>query len=299
MNNSSWAQTKHRLGLWTAAILRDVFGDTGDGRFGILMYHRFSDVSGASTAPTWNVTPARFREQLQGLLSRGFKAISLDQALELASAGKPFPKKAFVVTIDDGYENVYTRAWPILRELKVPATLFLPTEFLGSGEPFPFDDWQDKGSDQVSPDSWRPMTIDQCRELQREGTISLGAHTHSHLDFRGQPSEFAADLAKNFYYLRDAFGIERPTFAFPYGTKKRGFAGGALTEAVRTSGAVCALTTEAVTNHPRRDVFDWGRFEAEGQDTAATLAGKLSGWFNSLQRVSRAMKTPVPEAPAV
>jgi peptidoglycan/xylan/chitin deacetylase (PgdA/CDA1 family) len=289
MNDSSWAQTKHRLGLWTAAILRDVFGETASDRFGILMYHRFSEIPNTGSPPTWSVTPPRFREQLQGLLSRGFKAIPLDQAIELAANDKPFPKKAFVVTIDDGYENVYTHAWPILRELKVPATLFLPTEFLGARDPFPFDDWQDKGNEHITPESWRPMTIDQCRELQREGTITLGAHTHSHLDFRGKPSEFAADLAKNLYYLRDVFGIEQPTFAFPYGTKSAGFAGGALTEAVRSSGATCALTTEAVTNSPRRDVFDWGRFEAEGQDTAATLAGKLSGWFNSLQRVTRAV----------
>lgn len=298
MADKSWAQTKHQLGLWTAALLRDMFGEKADGRFGILMYHRFAEHRGGGAQPTWNVTPARFREQLEGLLNRGFTAISLAQAIEMAARRQRMPAKTFVVTIDDGYECVYTQAWPILRELKIPATVFLATAYLGTNEPFPCDDWSCKGSHSVAAEGWRPMSLEQCREMHSEGTIALGAHTHTHQDFRNRVAEFAADLGKNVYFLRDAFGIERPPFAFPYGTKSTGFAGGALTEAARAAGVSCALNTESVMADVARDPFDWGRFEAESDDTAATLAGKLTGWFSTLHKFTRVMESPdVPAQP--
>ncbi len=43
------------------------------------------------------------------------------------------------VTFDDGFETVYRHAWPVLQELRIPATVFLNTAYLDSPEPFPFD----------------------------------------------------------------------------------------------------------------------------------------------------------------
>jgi peptidoglycan/xylan/chitin deacetylase (PgdA/CDA1 family) len=43
-----------------------------------------------------------------------------------------------VVTFDDGWRDNYTNAWPILKEYDIPATIFLPTDFIGTGELFWF-----------------------------------------------------------------------------------------------------------------------------------------------------------------
>ncbi|QDU93059.1 polysaccharide deacetylase family protein [Lignipirellula cremea] len=247
--------------------------------FGILMYHRVAEQPRGLPEPTWNVTPARLREQLSGLRERGFEPWSLGQALDAYEAGEPIPRKAFVVTFDDGYENNITLALPILQELQVPATIFLATQYLDSVDPFPSDDWTMAGSRRAPLDSWRPLSTEQCLELQASGLIELGAHTHSHGDFRGRPKALRHDLAICFEVLRNKFGIEHPTFAFPYGTVRLGFAGGSLAEAAREAGARCGLSTESELIGPERNPFEWGRFTAEQKDTAATLAGKLGGWF--------------------
>ena len=52
----------------------------------------------------------------------------------------------FAITFDDGFENNYVNAWPVLKELNLPATIFVATKYLDSDVPFPFDDWSAAGS---------------------------------------------------------------------------------------------------------------------------------------------------------
>src|SRR6266436_5523792 len=98
-----------------------------NGWSGILMYHRITKQPRGMLSPTWNVTPKKFEEQLSGLLASGFRAIGLRDLLEAVRRGESIPHRRFVVTFDDGYENVYLVAWPILKKLQIPATIFLTT----------------------------------------------------------------------------------------------------------------------------------------------------------------------------
>lgn len=254
---------------------------------GILMYHRVTENIPGVPRPTWNVTPAGFREQLTGLLRRGYEAWPLRRVLQYQDENRYIPRKTFVVTFDDCYENVYLNAWPIMRELKVPATLFLATAYLDSPKPFPSDDWSAAGKPGIPAEAWRPITTAQCREMQHSGLIELGAHTHTHADFRGQRERFAADLIRCQKELKHRFGIKQATFAFPYGTKALGFSGGELAEVAKEVGLLCSLTTEPELVAPGNDPFDWGRFNAEAEDTSAHLAAKINGWYCAIRKMGR------------
>lgn len=257
--------------------LSRLLGSRGREGFGILMYHRIAPGDGC---PTWNVTPDRFRQQLRGLLDLGYHPYPLRQILAASREGRPLPRKAFVVTFDDGYENVYSRAWPVLRELNVPATVFVVTAWLDAAGPFPFDDWSEAGSG--PPESWRPMTTEQARQFLRGGLVDLGCHTHSHEIYLGRPQAFAADVEASLAVLRDRFGVRQPTFAFPYG-----LAGADMMEVARQSGLSCALTTRAAIIRPGSDPFGWGRFAVEQGDTAATIAAQLDGWCSLARQTWR------------
>src|SRR5206468_1016174 len=113
--------------------------------------------------------------------------------------------------------------------------------------------------------------------------VELGAHTHTHADFRGRPEAMRADLELNLRLLRGRFGVERPAFSLPYGTKRDGFASAELASAARESGVACSLTTEATIIRPTDSPFDWGRIAAEEHDTARTLAARLGGWQEMLR----------------
>jgi len=207
--------------------------------------------------------------------------------LEYIERRLDIPRKTFVVTFDDGYVNVLTQARPILQALAVPATLFLATAYLDSDQPFPFDDWPAAGKPGVPRETWRPLTTAECRQLSASGLIELGAHTHTHADFRERSGALSEDLRQNLAVLRDQFHVEKPAFAFPYGTKSDGFVSAELAMTAQRVGASCSLTTQGTIVRPADSPFDWGRFAAEEHDTARTLAARLGGWQERLRRLKR------------
>lgn len=270
-------------GAW---LLNECCGPREKQAFGILMYHRVADAVKGKPNPTWNVPPERMEEQLAGLLDRGWQAWPLSQVLDHTRRGLPIPRKMFVVTFDDGYANNLHFALPVLTKLGVPATVFLATAYLDTGMPFPNDDWVCAGQPGVPTSAWRPLTTAECRQLTANGLVELGAHTHTHADFRGRPDALAEDLRENLAILRERFGIERPAFAFPYGTKCEGFASPALVRVVQEAGLPCSLTTQDDVVRPGDSPFDWGRITANDYDRAATLASRLGAWHSALRKLA-------------
>jgi len=274
--------TSRRVVVSAGCGLNWLMGSRANGRIGILMYHRFANHSSGVMPPTWNVTPVAFRAQLAGLLERGFQAWPLRRLIDSHRQGTAAPLKTFAVTFDDGHESVYRYAWPILRELGVPATLFLPTAYVDSKQALPFDDWSAAGSVEAPPESWRPMTSEQCRAIAADGLVELGAHTHTHQDFRSRLDDFDRDLSENIDVLRSRFGVVDPPFAFPFG-----HATAAMMNIVRRSGLSCGLTMAARLVHLRDEPFGWGRFHVERWDTSSSLEAKLSGWYSWLPQIRR------------
>src|SRR5437867_1646034 len=96
-----WAGSQVSCGLHRS------LGGRANGRFGILMYHRIAPLQPAAPGPTWNVTPAALRQQLEGLLQRGYQIWPLLRLIDHCLRVRPIPDKTAVVTFDDGYESVY------------------------------------------------------------------------------------------------------------------------------------------------------------------------------------------------
>ncbi|MDA1018296.1 MAG: polysaccharide deacetylase family protein [Planctomycetota bacterium] len=281
---------RERACVHAGTIARWIGGPRFQDAFGILMYHRVISHLPESCPPTWNVSPERFRKQLSGLLNRGLQPRSLSHVLNRARRGETIERNVFVVTFDDGYENNFTHALPILRELHIPATIFLATAYLGRSEPFPFDDWPLKGSEQVPPESWRALSESQCDALLDSGLIEFGSHTHTHEDFRGRPGALVENLHQSAEFLRMRFGIESPTLSLPYGGERQGFSGPDFSAIAETAGLTCCLSTEQRLATRRETPFTWGRFIAEQCDSSATLMTKLSGWPETIRAIWQRLK---------
>lgn len=266
--------------------LNSILGYRAGNRLGILMYHRVVDPVPGIDPPTWNITPAGFHEQLAGLLARGFQAWPLQRVIEHHDLSKELPPKVFVVTFDDGHESVYTNGWPVLRELGVPATVFLSTAFLDSQKPFPFDDWAGAGSSLAPIETWRPLSSAQCREMMADGLVDLGAHTHTHQDFGDRSLDFRLDLAINVNELQSLYRGPKPGFTFPFGRVNPG-----LMDAAQNGSVTCALTTFGIPVNACDSPFGWGRFDVEAWDTSQTLAAKLGGWYSWSPKLQRRLSS--------
>lgn len=252
--------------------------------FGVMTYHRVAPRVAGRPAPNLNVTPRRMRQQLAGLLARGYEPWTLRRAVQTHEAGGAVPGNALIVVFDDGYAGVLRHGLPVLAELGVPATVFLPTDHLDTDSPRPFDPWAAAcGAGQE--DAWRILTSDECRQLQQSGLVELGSHTHRHEDLRGRPVDLQRDIARSVEVLRERFGVARPLFSFPFGHQ-----GPSERDAARRAGVVCGLTTDCQLVRPGDDPFAWGRFGAEQFDTAASLAAKLNGTYSRVQNVWRRLK---------
>ena len=269
-----------RLGSQTAVLLSRSCGCLRRQAFGVLAYHRVAPETPGIPAPTWNVTPANFERQMTGLLALGYRPVSLTKALDDWRAGVGPSRRSFVVTFDDGYEAVYRFAAPILQRLEIPAALFLPTAYVGSQTPLPFDDWSAAGSDEVQPDTWRSITKEQCRELLATGLFELGSHTHTHRDFRGRPQEFIDDVRRSVVWLREELGVERPTFSFPFS-----FVTPELRDALAVVDVRCGMGRVNELVLPGADRLNWPRLEVHADDGPQMLVAKLDGWDSVLRRV--------------
>jgi peptidoglycan/xylan/chitin deacetylase (PgdA/CDA1 family) len=286
------ADTGKWLGGRVARGLDAALPSRADGRLGMLLYHRVAAPPPGLERPTMNVAPDRFAGQLEHLLEAGYRFVTVGDAVAGARAGVPAPPRQAVVTFDDGFGNLHRNVLPVLERLGVPATVFVTTAFLDSGEPFPFDDWGRRHRDQAPPVSWQPLTWSECRELERSGLVEIGSHTHTHRNFKGRPEVFADDLATSLALLERHLGAGPRTFSFPFGSVRRGFAGPELVEVAKAAGVTCSLTTEIELADPRSSEFGWGRLEVGEHDTGAVVEAKLHGhyaWMGAAREGFRAV----------
>jgi len=121
---------------WVVGQLRERL-DLLRGNLTVLMYHRVcepGDHAFLQECGVPSVSPATFREQLVFLLERGFRVLSFREALEGLEARRPFAPRSCILTFDDGWRDNHAAALPVLRELDLPATLFVASRILDGEE---------------------------------------------------------------------------------------------------------------------------------------------------------------------
>jgi peptidoglycan/xylan/chitin deacetylase (PgdA/CDA1 family) len=115
-----------------------------------------------------------------------------------------------LVTFDDAYVDTYEIAAPVLRDLKVPAAVFVPTAFVGKTSSWDADP--------------RPlMNGEQLRALAAGG-FEIALHSHRHENYASlTAAQIADDVVASFAAL-SALGLTpAPALAYPYGGRPRGW----------------------------------------------------------------------------
>lgn len=172
------------------------------------------------------LAPAKFRAQLEMMQAAGFRFMTVAELAREAGGGPPPPGLA-AVSFDDAMRNVLTNALPILRELDIRATVYVPTQWLGGTSP-----WIGEGSDGAI------LTAEELRELLAAGW-ELGAHTATHADL--SQLEYL-DCRREIEGSREALarltGATVQTLAYPFGHY-----GPAAMAAARDAGMLAAVTT--------------------------------------------------------
>jgi len=170
----------------------------------ILTYHSI-DKSGSviSTAPEV------FRRQMQYLSENGYKAVTLNEFISSLSEDKTPFLKTVVLTFDDGFQNFFSEAFPVLEEYGFRATVFLVTEFCGKN-----NDWA--GNPPELPSS-KVLSWEEIRQLHGLG-IEFGGHSRTHPDLtKVSDSRVESEIVESKAVIENALGGEVTTFAYPFG----------------------------------------------------------------------------------
>jgi peptidoglycan/xylan/chitin deacetylase (PgdA/CDA1 family) len=104
--------------------------------FLVLIYHRVNRDTGLFAIE--RSTPETFRGHMTHI-ARHFHVMPLAEIVRRLASDEVLPPRSIAITFDDGYEDNYTDAYPILRELGLPATVFLTTGVIGTGGGLWFD----------------------------------------------------------------------------------------------------------------------------------------------------------------
>jgi len=162
------------------------------------VYHEVTDIIEQGqkirhTNPAYVISISRFREQMQYLHNNGYRTLSLN---ELLNGTSHHQQKSVIITFDDGWENNYTEAFPILREEGLTATIFVVTGFMGTQ---------------------RYLSWEQLREMY-EGGISIQSHTANHRPLTElEPSEMRDELERSKNEIEDHLGTEVEFLSAPHG----------------------------------------------------------------------------------
>lgn len=186
----------------------------------ILMYHHIVEEDNETNKIT--ITTKRFKEDMKYLRTKGYTTISFKELIKYREGKGKFPEKPIIITFDDGYEDNYKYAYPILNENNMKATIFVLGARMGITN---FNN-----DTRYSYMSWK-----QAKEMYESGFIEIQPHSYDLHNYEenfkyGQGvlsknkenkkqhyDRFLEDTEKIMKLIKDNVGCENYVFAYPYG----------------------------------------------------------------------------------
>ena len=226
----------------------------------ILMYHRFGYGEGSLF-----VTPANFHRQIEYIKNKGYKVISLDELVEGIKNNRTFKRKTVVITIDDGYKDNYTYAYPFLKRYNFPATIFVAANLIGNEEEF--------------------MNWQEIQTMFKAG-ISFGGHAKNNVYLPSIKEKEALwdEISGCKKLIEDKIASPVDYFCYPIG----GFTE-EIKEIVKESGYKGACTTNRGLIELNKDIYELKRVKITNSDTNKPFNFwiKLSGYYNLFRSKKR------------
>ena len=156
-----------------------------------LMYHRFDE----NKYPSTNIQMDVFKQQIKiikDLKYNFYNPGDLEKNFHISKI-----EKKILITIDDAFSSFYEVAWPYLKEEKIPFILFVSTQTVGRNG---------------------YMTWNQIKELEKEDTVFIGNHSHTHsylVDLKNE--DFINDIDISSSIFINKLGYNPIFFSYPFG----------------------------------------------------------------------------------
>lgn len=169
-------------------------------RLPVLMYHHVQTEEAAQADKQVALTTYTdfFQKQMQYLKDRGYNVASMSDLVNFFDSGTGVPPKSVLITFDDGYEDFYTDAFPILQQMGYKATMFLPTGLMGVSD---------------------YLTWEQIASMN--GPVLFANHTWSHANIGVSTQKMQYEISTADSQLSGRSLNSPKMFAYPYGFDDR------------------------------------------------------------------------------
>lgn len=201
-------------------------------RVPILTYHSISPHTDAQSPLQrfYDVAPDSFIREMQYLKDAGYVVISLDFLVRALDQNITLPPKSVILTFDDGWQNQYSYAFPILKKYGFTATFFIYTNAIGH-------------------DYF--LTWDQVRVLNDSG-MTIGGHTESHTYLLSIHDEnrLRKEIIGGKGIIEDQIHQKIYLFAYPYGDYNDN-----IIKVVKDAGYIAARSAHAGVSNTKADIY--------------------------------------------
>lgn len=169
--------------------------------------HRVRDnLSSDINLRKYEITPTRLESLIYDCLNKGYDFVSMDEVYDFVSGRKRCKSKFIAVTLDDGYEDNYSIAYPIFKKYYVPFCIYVAESYITGDK---------KANDVVD---FEMLSKEQILELSNESLCTLGSHTKSHVHLSTlNINEQRNEIVDCNIWLENLIGRPIQHFAFPYG----------------------------------------------------------------------------------
>ena len=174
----------------------------------VLAYHAIADRSADPILAPYSVPAPLFGRQLDALLAAGWSFVDLGAVVAALDGERPLPKRAVLLTFDDGYEDLRDAALPELERRGIPALAFAVAARVGAT-----NSWDE----QIGAGAIALLDADGLREVAARG-VEVGSHGMTHTSLAGLGAEQLEEEVAGSARRLESIGLPRPrSFSFPYG----------------------------------------------------------------------------------
>jgi peptidoglycan/xylan/chitin deacetylase (PgdA/CDA1 family) len=248
----------------------------------VLVYHSIDD-----SRSYLSLSKEMFARQMAFLNQTGWKVISLEQFLNIDTFCNSDTRRVVVLTFDDGLDNFYNAAWPVLNQYGFSATMFVPTDYIGKHSNW----YADYGLTPQSVMGWPEL-----KELHRYG-IDIQSHGCSHqILTEFSPDALEDDVKKSKIVLEQGLGKAVDIFCYPNGVYNQ-----QTIDSLRAAGYKAATVVKNSLYQPGDDLYQINRLcldyiAVDDELTArlgmqACLSGTF-GWYVTFKKIiKKSMKS--------
>lgn len=218
----------------------------------ILMYHYIRPLPSMMrdrVGYNLSTSPETFRAQMEWLSMNGYHPVDFNDLRAYFAGRKPLAEKPVVITLDDGYQDLYTTAYPILQFYNFKAVAYIVTSFVGRA---------------------KYVTAAQVIEMDHNG-MEIASHTVDHADLARTSVYWATtQLVASRAWLQHLLGHSVVDFAYPSGKFNA-----MVVRALQATGYDTAVTELPGTAHSRADRYVWTRVRVFGGEALGDFVHNL------------------------